>query len=125
MIPLLIMIAAGIGGIILLRRLRPQTLEKVTLSPGAEKALTLGLTIVFMVSIFFILYFLVLGMISWFSVKTMTLIWAGSSALLIGFGAAGTLLLPGERKARTALISTILGILSLILFVVGHYIISA
>ena len=49
MIPILIMIAAGIGGIILLRRLRPQTLEKVTLSPGAEKALTLGLTIVFMV----------------------------------------------------------------------------
>ena len=124
MIPILFMIAAGIGGIILLRKLRPHTLEKVTLSPGADKALTLGLTIVFMLSIFFILYFLVLGMISWYSVKTMTLLWAGSSALLIGFGAAGTLLLPSERKARLALISTVLGILSLILFVGGHFFIS-
>lgn len=125
MIPILIMIAAGIGGIILLRKLRPHALEKVTLSPGAEKALTLGLTIVFMVSLFFILYFLVLGMISWFSMKTMTFLWAGSSALLIGFGAAGTLLLPSERKARLALISTVLGILSLILFLSGHFFITA
>jgi len=120
-IPILLIIVCGII-VIALNNLRPLTLKKWTISPSLESWLTLWISIIFVGFIFFLLYFLIFGLISWIPAKSAERIWLTTSFFMIISGMAGVLLLREKRKGNLSMICFLAGYLSLFVFIIGNYI---
>jgi hypothetical protein len=105
-----------------LNNLRPLTLKKWTISPSIETGMTLLICIVFVGFVFFLLYFLIFGLISWIPAKTAEKIWLIATILMLLSGMIGVLLLREKRKGNLSMICFLTGYLSLFFFIMGNYI---
>lgn len=116
----LILILIGILAYGILRYLRPVIQNRISLSDKWDKTLTIAICILFPASIFFIFYFLLLGMISWMPASTAEAVWISDVILMISFGIAGKLLFPTKKKANLSLLCFFVGYASLCLWIIGN-----
>ncbi|GAP40375.1 hypothetical protein [Flexilinea flocculi] len=120
-IPLFLILVCALI-VIGLNNLRPLTLKKWTISPSIETGMTLLICIVFVGFVFFLLYFLIFGLISWIPAKTAEKIWLIATILMLLSGMIGVLLLREKRKGNLSMICFLTGYLSLFFFIMGNYI---
>ena len=116
----LILILIGILAFGILRYLRPVILKKISLPDKWDKTLTVAICILFPASLFFIFYFLFLGMISWLPASTAETVWVSDFILMISFGIAGECLFPTKKKANPSLLCFFIGYALLCLWVIGN-----
>ncbi len=119
----IVLVGICVIAVIALNNLRPLTLQKLPISSRAETWLTLLICIVFMVSIFFLFYFLVFGLISWIPAGTADIAWLSVTVLLLIFGILGVLLLRDKRKGNLSMVCFLAGYLSLFFLIMGNYIV--
>ncbi len=120
-IPLFLILVCALI-VIGLNNLRPLTLKIWTISPSIETGMTLLICIVFVGFVFFLLYFLIFGLISWIPAKTAEKIWLIATILMLLSGMIGVLLLREKRKGNLSMICFLTGYLSLFFFIMGNYI---
>ncbi len=115
-------VIAGFALIIALNNLRPFVLSRLTISWRVETWLTFLISAMFVVSLFFIIFFLIFGMISWFSVDSSGIVWLLLTIVLLISGILGVLFLKDKRRGNLSMICVLLGYLSLFFYVMGHFI---
>ncbi len=116
----IIFVIAGTLLVVALNNLRPLTLSRTTIHGRLETGLTFLICAVFVVAVFFFIYFLIFGMISWFPADSIGLAWLLLTILLLLSGIAGVLLLKDKRRGNLSMVCLLLGYLSLFLYVIGH-----
>ena len=110
------------AAVLALLRLRTETIRRYPLKAETERALAFLLAVVLFTSLTFLFVFLGMGMIRYFAVPVAEGLWMTVTAILILSGAAGMLLLPGRRPAAVAAINLIVGLVSLLFWMIGRFI---
>ena len=120
----LIVVLILIGGVLVIAvdQVRPAALRRVPLGSASERALTYIVITALLTLTLFLFLFLGVGLIQYFPAAFGEAIWLIVTALLIGIGAAGELLLKDRRPTTVSLVCLILGLVSLFLWTIGRLI---